>query len=398
MIYQAITAETLLTAEAVVPRPLLLIEGGRILRIAVQAEMDEPAATLNLPGHTLTAGCLDIHVHGAGGRDVMEAAPDAVGGVARMLARYGTTSFLATTVTAPVDATLQALEQIATAIEAAPIAGGAHPIGIHLEGPFLSHAKRGVHPAAQLQVPSITLFDRFYEAARGHIRLMTIAPELPGAPEMMAHAAGRGVRLSVGHSNARAAETRSGITAVRNVATEMNGKPGQVSATHTFNAMRALDHREPGILGVVLDDEDMYAELICDGIHVLPELVRLWFRSKGPERALLVTDGMAATGMPDGHYKLGELDVQVKDGVCLSGGVLAGSVLTMDRAIANLQRFTGTDLATAVRLATRNPAALLGLSDGIGDVRKGAAANLNVFAPDGTFRGSILRGDYLPAE
>ncbi len=395
MTYQAVAAETLITAHAIVPRPLLLMENGHIIRIATQVEMTQPAATLNLPGHTITAGFLDIHVHGAGGRDVMEPAPDAVSGVARMLARYGTTSFLATTVTAPVDATLQALDQIAAAMETAPAAGGARPVGIHLEGPFLSHAKRGVHPAAQLQPPSVALFDRFYQAARGYIRLMTVAPELPGAPEMMAHAATRGVRLSIGHSNALAAEARAGIASARQASRTLDGEPPSISATHTFNAMRALDHREPGILGVVLDDHDLYAELICDGIHVVPELVRLWFRGKGPERALLVTDGMAATGMPDGAYKLGELEVEVQDGVCRSSGVLAGSVLTMDRAVANLQRFAGTDLATAVRLATRNPAALLGLSDGTGDVREGAEANLNLFGPDGTFAGSLLRGGYL---
>ena len=391
---RAITAETLITADALVHSPLLLIEDGRIAELTTQGSKPAPEGTLHLPGHTVTAGFLDIHVHGAGGRDVMEPGSDAVDGVAHMLARHGTSSFLATTVTAPVEITLQALERIADAIEAEPSPGCARPTGIHLEGPFLSHAKRGVHPAAQLQTPSITLFDRFYEAARGHIRLMTVAPELPGALEMMAHAAARGVRLSLGHSNALAAEARAGIAAVQSVPNEE--PTTAISATHTFNAMRALDHREPGILGVVLDDEEMYAELICDGIHVLPELVRLWFRCKGPERALLVTDGMAATGMPDGRYKLGELDVEVRDGVCLSGGVLAGSVLTMDRAVANLQRFTNTDLATAVRLATRNPAALLGLTDGTGDVQTDAEANLNFFSIDGAFAGSMIRGEYLP--
>ena len=390
-----IAAETLITAHAVVHRPLLLVGDGRILRVTTRDEAPQPEGTLDLQGCTLTAGFLDIHVHGAGGRDVMEAAPGAVDGVAEMLARHGTSSFLATTVTAPVDTTLRALERMADAVETQPASGRAKPIGIHIEGPFLSHAKRGVHPEQQLQAPSVALFDRFYDAARGHIRLMTVAPELPGAPEMMAHAAARGMRLSVGHSNALAAEARAGIAAVRGGGAN-HSTTAPVSATHTFNAMRALDHREPGILGVVLDDQALYAELICDGVHVLPELVRLWLRCKGPERAVLVTDGMAATGMPDGQYKLGELDVQVRDGVCISGGVLAGSVLTMDRAVANLRRFTGTDLATAVRLATRNPAALLGLTDGTGDVQPGAEANLNIFAPDGTFRGSILRGAHLP--
>ena len=178
-------------------------------------------------------------------------------------------------------------------------------MGIHLEGPFLSHAKRGVHPPAELQPPTVELFERLQQAARGHIRLLTIAPEIPGALDLIAHATHSGTRVSLGHSDATAAQTRAAIAA------------GAASATHTFNAMRRLDHREPGIAGVVLDAESLYAELICDGIHVAPEFVRLWLRAKGEERAILVTDGISATGMPDANYLLGELEVTVKNGRCL---------------------------------------------------------------------------------
>ncbi len=384
----AIAAERLITADGVIPRPLLLLQDGRVETITTEDAAAAPAGTLRLAGATLAPGFLDIHVHGAGGSDVMEGTPEAIATAARMLARHGTTEFLATTVTAPLDHTLRALAALADAIEAAPADGAARPIGIHLEGPFLSHAKRGVHPSSEIQPPSIDLFERFYEAARGHIRLMTIAPELPGALDLIAHAAKLGVRISFGHSNALAAETRAGIVAARSA-----GAPA-TSATHTFNAMRALDHREPGILGVVLDDEELYAELICDGVHTTPEAVRLWFRSKGAQRGILITDGMAATGMPDGQYKLGELDVEVSNGVCMSGGVLAGSVLTMDRAVANVQSFTGIDLQTALSLATRNPAALIG-ADKSDSVREGQDANLCIFQPDGTFAGTILRGEHI---
>ena len=191
-----------------------------------------------------------------------------------------------------------------------------------------------------------------------------------------------GVRVSLGHTNAPAAEARAGIAT------------GAVSATHTFNAMRALDHREPGILGVVLDDASLYADLICDGIHVAPEAVRLWFRAKGPERAILITDGMSAMGMPDGHYRLGELDVEVAGGACMHNGVLAGSVLTMDRAVQNLQRVAGVDLQTAVRAATRNPAALLGREVSQA-VRVGAPANLCAWGRSGRLAGTVLRGTLL---
>lgn len=391
MSLRAISAERLLLAGDTVERPLVLLRDGVVERMTRQAEQEAPPGTLHLDGATLTPGFLDIHVHGAGGRDVMEGSRDAVDTTASMLARFGTTRFLATTVTAPVDHTLRALQILADSVEGEPKHGAAKPIGLHLEGPFLSHAKRGVHPAAELQRPSTALFDRFYEAARGHIRLMTIAPETEGAPELMAHAAARGVRISIGHSNATAAEARAGIAAAHEAAPEQ-----AISATHTFNAMRALDHREPGILGVTLDDGALFAELICDGIHTTPEAVRLWFRSKGEERAVLVTDGMAATGMPDGEYKLGDLNVTVRDGVCTSGGVLAGSVLTMQRAVANLQTFTGAPLRTAVQLATSNPATLLGLQNAQAPLRDGGEASFTIFAGDGRFRGTIVRGVHVP--
>ncbi len=259
-------------------------------------------------------------------------------------------------------------------------------MGIHLEGPFLSHAKRGVHPAAELQPPSIPLFDRLQQAARGHIRLMTIAPETPGALELIEHATQSGTKVSLGHSDATADETRAAIRA------------GAVGATHIFNAMRRLDHREPGIAGVVLDAESLYAELICDGIHVAPEFVRLWLLAKTEERAILVTDGISATGMPDANYLLGEVEVTVKGGRCLltsdlANGVqtLAGSVLTMDRAVANLQCFTGAPLATAVRAASRNPARMLGLG-GHGEVAVGRPANFNLYSAADDLQQTILHG------
>ncbi len=374
-----LAADALIVEDAVLERPLVFIDDGRITRVTTQQETAAPQNTIQLRGITLGSGFLDIHVHGAGGSDVMDGSVGAMNRVGVTLARFGTAQFLATTVTAPIDGTLRALEDIADAIDRDPGRGAARPIGIHLEGPFLSHAKRGVHPAGELQAPSVALFERFWSAARGTIRLLTLAPELPGATELIAHARGLGVRVSLGHSNALAAAARAGIAA------------GATSATHTFNAMRALDHREPGILGVVLDEAELYAELICDGIHTTPEAVRLWWRSKGPERALLVTDGMAATGMPDGRYKLGGLDVDVAGGTCTAGGVLAGSVLTMDRAVANLQRFTGASLAAAVRLATRNPRRMLGLDD-VAAVSVGAEANLNFFDAEGRLAGAMVRG------
>lgn len=365
---QTFTARRLLTPQGTIDHPVITVEDGLIHSIET--------ATSSSDDTTLTATFLDIHMHGAASHDVMEATPEAMNAVSRFLATRGVGRYLPTTVTAPVERTLRSLEGIAAAIES-PVSGGATPIGIHLEGPFISHVKRGVHPPANILPPSVELFDRFQEAARGHIRLMTIAPEAPGAMELIEHAARQGVKLSVGHSNATRMETLSAIAA------------GATSATHTYNAMRPLDHREPGILGTVLDDDRLYSELICDGIHVAPELVRLWLKAKGIDKAILVTDSMGAAGMPDGVYMLGTFPVTVANGRAISEGHLAGSVLTMDHAVANVQKFTGTSLANAVRLASTNPATMLGVES---SVAPGQPANFNIFGADGQLQATILDG------
>ena len=370
---EILQARWLLTETAAISWPRITIEDGVIAAI-------EPDVICN-SSDTLTACFFDIHVHGAKTFDFMTATVAEVAQVGTFLATRGVSRYLATTVTGPIDATLNALNRLADAIEGTTPDEAAVPVGIHLEGPFVSCAKRGVHPIANLREPDLALFIRLQQAARGHIRLITIAPELPHALELIAHASKAGVRVSLGHSDATAGQTLAGIAA------------GAVSATHTFNAMRALGHREPGIAGVVLDHEELYAELICDGVHVDPAMVRLWLKAKGFTRAILVTDGMAATGEPDGRYELGGLPVEVKDGVCRLTGTstLAGSVLTMDRAVENLRRFTGAGLGDAVRLAAFNPARMLGL--GGGGVGVGEAADFNVFDESGVLTGTVIRGE-----
>jgi N-acetylglucosamine-6-phosphate deacetylase len=269
---------------------------------------------------------------------------------------------------------------LANAIESHPASNEARPIGIHLEGPFISHAKRGVHPPADILPPDIDLFDRFHQASRGHIRLITIAPEIPGALALIEHAVALGIKVSIGHTDATSEEALDAIEA------------GATSATHTFNAMRPLDHRDPGVIATVLDDDRLFAELICDGIHVAPEMIRLWLKAKGSDKAILVTDSMSATGMPNGTYTLGTFQVEVANGRALSNGSLAGSVLTMDRAVANLQRFTGSALGTAVRLASHNPAKLLGLEHGVANPTPGQPANFNVFNGSGDLQSTLLNG------
>jgi len=377
-----VTAEKLWDGSRLLSKPVVGIEDGRIASLSSReaGELPAQARILDYPGATLAPAFFDVHIHGAAGHDAMEATPEALNAIGRFLALRGTGSYLATTVTAPLDATLRALSGLAKLIAQPPAPAQARPLGIHLEGPFLSHLKRGVQPPEHLLAPEIALFDRLYDAAEGHIRLMTLAPELPGAVELTAHATARGLRVSLGHSNATAAETRAAIAA------------GAVSATHAFNAMRALDHREPGILGVVLTDDSLFAELICDGIHTAPEIAKLWWKAKGPRRGILVTDSMSAAGMPDGVYRLGGFAVQVANGRAMADGVLAGSVLTLDRALANFVRFTGAPLELALRLVTVNPAAMTGLIDQTGSLAVGQAANFVAVDAAGKLVASIIDG------
>jgi N-acetylglucosamine-6-phosphate deacetylase len=382
-----VTAAWLWDGAGLMRDPVLEISGGQITGIWPQAENQIPADAkrLDFPGTTLAPAFLDVHIHGAAGCDVMDATPEALAVVSRFLATHGTGSFLATTVTAPLDITLRSLSGLARRIQEGRSGNwlGAKPLGIHLEGPFLSHAKRGVHPPEHLLAPDIAIFDRLFEAAEGNVRLMTLAPELPGALELAAHATARGVRVSVGHSNATAAETKRAIAA------------GACSATHTFNAMRPLDHREPGILGTVLTTDSLYAELICDGIHVDPSLVPLWWRAKGSKRAILVTDAMSAAGMPDGEYTLGGFAVQVAEGRATakdSPGVLAGSVLTLDRALKNFVAYTDASVENALPLVTQNPAAMTGFGESAGTLRIGGAADLVALDGNGALVASIIGG------
>jgi N-acetylglucosamine-6-phosphate deacetylase len=383
-----VTAAKLWDGRQSIERPLVQIEGDRVVSVTSADSAPLPSSSgadvLRFPSATLAPAFFDVHIHGAAGHDVMEATPEALAAIGRFLAARGTAAYLATTVTAPLDATLRAVSNLAKLIENPQFLGedgspAARAVGIHLEGPFLSHEKCGVQPVEHMLAPDIAVFDRICEAAEGKVRLMTVAPELPGATELIRHATSRGVRISLGHSDAMSEETRAAIAA------------GATSATHTFNAMRALDHREPGILGTVLTTDSLYAELICDGIHVAPEMAMLWYRAKGSARGILVTDAMSATGMPDGEYQLGGFPVQVANGRATARGVLAGSVLTLDRALENFITFTGAPLADTLPMLTANPVAMSGF-EGAGSLAAGQAANLVALDESGRLLAALVNG------
>lgn len=383
----AFTASRLYTPVEEIQKPLLLVEDGRISDIYSRSAKGAPAdvSLVDFGDAALAPGFVDIHIHGGAGLDVMRALPSELPRLGKFLTTHGVTGYFATTVAAPLDATCVALERLADAIEgAANSTNGdpvqARPLGIHLEGPFLSHKRRGVHPPENLLAPTIEVFERLWQAARGNVRMLTIAPEVPGAMEVIAEAAKRKVCVSIGHSDAEMPIAQAAV------------KAGAHHATHTFNAMRPLDHREPGIIGEVLSNDGLSADIIVDGIHVDPAVVKVFLRAKGRERAVLITDAISATGMPDGRYQLGPIEVDVKDGKCTSGGSLAGSVLTMDRAVRNVTQFSDWSLRDAVQAATLNPARAVGLASRHGILAQGAEASFTVLSPAGEVLKTIVRG------
>ena len=346
----------------------ILIRDDVIEAVGPRSGLRLPAGAREVSARETTAipGFIDIHIHGAGGRDFMEATSDALAAVTRKVAEFGTTSLLATTITAGPDDTSRAAAGISAYItqQHAATESRAQVLGIHLEGPFISNTRRGVHPLEWIQSPSEALLQRFLEAAEGNARLLTIAPELFGATPCIEAARKAGLVVSVGHTDANYEQTRFAIAR------------GARSATHTYNAMRPFTHRDPGVIGAVLTSPEIHAELIADGVHVEEGAIKLLLRAKGHERVILVSDGLSATGMPDGKYMLGGMEVSVTNGVCRNAaGILAGSTLTLDRALRNIASL-GVPLTETVRMLTLNPASLLGIEFKKGSLRTGADADV----------------------
>jgi N-acetylglucosamine-6-phosphate deacetylase len=296
----------------------------------------------------------------------MEANETALSTITGRLAAFGTTSLLATTITASADDTCRSVEGIAKYISGQYQTSDtrAEILGIHFEGPFLSKERRGVHPAEWLQLPSAELLQRFLQAAAGNARILTIAPELLGATPCIDAARSLGMVVSIGHTDATYEQARAAVA------------HGAHHATHVYNAMRPFTHRDPGVIGAVLTTPEVTAELIADGIHVDEIAMKVLLQAKGAQGVVLISDGTSATGMPDGEYMLGGLKVTVNGGVCRNAeGRLAGSTLTLDRALRNIVGL-GIPLADAVRMLTLNPATLLGIEFKKGALRTGADADI----------------------
>jgi N-acetylglucosamine-6-phosphate deacetylase len=346
----------------------ILFRDGVIEAVAPRSSVSLPAGAREVTALDRSAapGFMDVHIHGAGGHDVMEGSETALRGVAAALASHGTTSFVATTVTADPEAICKSSEGIAHYIacqhqNSQPVA---EVLGIHFEGPFISPVRRGVHPTEWLRLPSAELLERFVTSARGNALLLTIAPELLGAMPCIDAARKSGMVVGMGHTDATYEQARAAVAR------------GVHHAIHTYNAMRPFSHRDPGVIGAVLTSPEISAELIADGVHVDETAMRILLRAKGAEGVILISDGISATGMPDGKYILGGLEITVTGGVCRnSEGNLAGSTLTLDRALRNIVRL-GATVAEALRMLTLNPATLLGIEHKKGTLRPNADADI----------------------
>ena len=385
-----IHAGRILTPEEEISDGIIVVEGSRITALGHRDEIRLPPGATDYVAGTMTVvpGFVDVHIHGAGGHDVMEANARSLDRIAATVARQGTTSLVATTVTAPVEGTCRSLQGIARYIRAhelptdEPENGklAAEFVGIHLEGPFISKTRRGVHPPDAIARPSVDVLQEFLDAADGLVKILTVAPEVPGAMDLIEHAVGAKVVAAIGHTDADYQQTRAAIRA------------GARHAVHFYNAMRPFSHRDPGVIGAVLTDPEVTAEVIADGVHVDGAAIQVLLGCKGFDTVLLVSDGIAATGMADGNYRLGSFEVTVKDGVARnSEGKLAGSTLTLDRAVRELVAL-GVSLKDAVRMATILPARRLGLAGKKGIIAVGADADLVALTPDLRVAGVMTRG------
>ncbi|OQP05987.1 N-acetylglucosamine-6-phosphate deacetylase [Geobacillus sp. 46C-IIa] len=348
----------------------VLIEGEKVADIGpmLRCPTDIEAEVIELsPRFSVIPGLIDVHIHGAAGADVMDATPSALQAMANALPAEGTTSFLATTMTAPSEQIEVALMNVARYMEQANDPGAAEVLGVHLEGPFLSPKRAGAQHPRHLIDPDVSLFRRWQEAARGHIRLVTLAPERDGGLDLVAYLKKTGVVASIGHSDAIYDEVKAAVAA------------GVTHATHLFNGMRGIHHREPGVAGAVLMHDEVVCELIADGLHVAPPMVRFTYRNKGSDGLILITDAMRAKCLGDGKYDLGGQEVTVSRGEArLADGTLAGSVLKLADALRRVIDCTGCTLEEVIRMASWNPAKQLRILDRKGSLRPGKDADIVV--------------------
>lgn len=358
-----IVSEKVITEEGIQPAALL-VSDGVIQQIATTPNTGDPVIQTGAH-HYLLPGMIDMHIHGACDSDVMDATDDSLKTISNALAQEGATSFLATTMTESPERIESALSAVKSRMDSQTPTDGAEILGVHLEGPFIAPAKMGAQNATHIQDPDADVLKAWIDKTGVKIALVTMAPEQPGAKAFIEYCRDNNIVVSIGHTNASFEQAKHSFD------------HGITHATHLYNAMSGFSHRDPGVAAAVLDDQRVLAELIVDGIHVHPAICALTLKIKGADRLALVTDAMRAKCMPDGEYSLGGQRVIVKENAArLENGTLAGGVLKMNQAFANLLKFSGCSIEEAVRLVSMNPAKQLGVFDQKGSIAVGKDADL----------------------
>jgi N-acetylglucosamine-6-phosphate deacetylase len=356
----------------------ILIEDGTISQVG---QIDAPAGcdkTLDAQGRIIAPGFIDVHIQGAGGADILDATPEALKAISQTCARFGTTSFLATTVFKP----SQENPHLALAAQyVGQNLGGANLLGIHLEGPFVSPQKRGMILPECLCPPSLEMLERIQQITNGQLRMMTIAPELPANLQIIEHLVDSNIVASFGHSNATYEQTLAGFDA------------GISHVTHLFNTMPSIHHRSPGPLVAIFETEHVTAQLITDGVHIHPSVLRLAFQILGPHRIIPITDGMQAIGLAEGKYIYNGVEYESKNGTArYKDGTLIGTALGLSQLLAKLITFTDCPLDVAIKTVTENPARLLSLNDRKGAIAPGKDADLILLNDDRSVHTTIVAG------
>ncbi|MCX4414816.1 N-acetylglucosamine-6-phosphate deacetylase [[Kitasatospora] papulosa] len=374
-------ADSTVLAGARVVLPTGTVENGRVIvegtRIA--GSTAEDARTVDLSGHWVVPGFVDIHNHGGGGASFATGtAEDVLTGV-RAHRAHGTTTVVASTVTGEMDFLARQAGLLSELVEQGELAG------IHFEGPFISPCRKGAHSEQLLRDPDPAEVRKLLDAARGSARMVTLATELPGGIESVRLLAEHGVIAAVGHTDATYEQTVEAIDA------------GATVATHLYNAMPAIGHRDPGPVTALLEDERITVELINDGTHLHPAALELAYHHAGSDRVALITDAMDAAGAGDGFYELGPLAVEVRDGVArlVEGGSIAGSTLTLDTAFRRAVTIDRIPVEDVVRSISANPARLLGLDHRVGSLDPGKDADLVVLDADFVLKGVMRRGEWI---
>ncbi len=358
---------------------ILVFENGKISEIK---EPEQCVAELDLSAYIIIPGMIDMHTHGGVGVEANTASLDDFDKLSKFYAENGVCEFCVTTVTDSIDNLARVGKLVAERVRLGT--SGADIAGIYLEGPYLSHEYRGAHDENLLAIPTKKDIDAMLSAGEGNVRVLAMAPEIDGACDAIKYAVSKGINVSLGHSAATCEEAMRAFSS------------GAKIAIHTYNAMRGLNHREPGMLGAALSSEDAYAELICDFVHVAPEAAKIAIRSKGKDKIIYITDSIGTAGLPDGEYKFGPLPVFVKGGIArIAEGNLAGSSLTLDRALYNVVKELHVPFEEAMLGVTKNPAEALGMYDKIGSIDVGKKANLTVLDDEFNVVMTIVGGEVV---